>query len=250
MAIDSTTGGGKSTVKPKVPKRVVPTSTGPGFTESERKRFGVSPTGSIDQRTANAIMNERRGKSLGGLSDEGITNAEKSAYESTLAGFKPQSGGAGGAGAGYGSMLDALRQLSSMSQQGINSSMDSLTKTLQAQTNPFADFQAQQTQTGPGLEQLLQSQGVSSDPLQQYASAVNAQNAGQATAFQNLANTLSGINATNQQGMISDVGQQRSDLMNQLQGNIFGAGAGLMGKKAPDRNAIVQMILQSMKNRG
>lgn len=164
-------------------------------------------------------------------------------------GANTASTGSGKGGSQYSGMLKALQQLSAMSQKGINSNMDSLTSTLQAQTNPFADFQAQQTQTTPGLEQLLQSQGVSTDPLQQYATAINAQNAGQATAFQNIANTLSGLNTANQQGMISDVGQQRSDLLNQLQGNVFGAGAALMGKKAPDRNAIIQMLLQSMKNR-
>lgn len=242
MAIQSTTGG---TTKPKK-KNVVPTSTGPAFTADERKRFGVSPTGAIDQRTASAIMNERRGTKLGGVSNDDITNAEQSSYDSTLKSLLPK---AGGGGANYKSMLDALQKLASMSQRGINQSMDTLTSTLQAQKNPFADFKAQQTETTPGLEQLLQSQGVSTDPLQQYASAINAQNTGQATAFQNVADTLSGLNTTNQQGMISDVGQQRADLLNQLQGSVFGTGAKLMGKKAPDRNAIIQMLLQSMKNR-
>lgn len=155
----------------------------------------------------------------------------------------------GGGGANYKSMLGALQKLAAMSQQGINSSMDSLLGTLQAQKNPFENFQAAQTQTTPDFTKLLQSQGVSTDPLQQFASAINTQNAGQATAFQNLADTLSGFNVANQQGMISDVGQQRSDLLNALQGNVFGTGAKLMGKKAPDRNAIVQMLLQSLKNR-
>ena len=245
MAIESVTDEGS--VKPKKKKNLVPTSTGPAFTEDERRRFGVSGTGGIDQRTAIAIMNERRGKKLGGIADSDITKAEQDAYNSTSSSLTPKTGAGGGAG--YASMLKALQQLSAMSQQGINDSMDSLTKTLQAQTNPFANFQAQQTQTTPGLEQLLQSQGVATDPLQQYASAINAQNTGQADAFNNIAKTLSGLNTTNQQGMIADVGQQRSDLLNQLQGNVFGTGARLMGKKAPDRNAIIQMILQSMKNR-
>lgn len=156
----------------------------------------------------------------------------------------------GAGGAGYASMLKALQQLSAMSQEGINSSMDSLTRTLREQVNPFANFQAQQTQTTPGLEQLLQSQGVATDPLQQYASAINAQNTGQATAFQNLADTLGGFNTANQQGMINDAAQQRSDLLNQLQSSVFGTGAKLMGNKAPNRNAIAQMLLAAMKNRG
>jgi hypothetical protein len=125
-----------------------------------------------------------------------------------------------------------------------------LTRTLQAQTNPFANFQAQNTQTTPELATLLQSQGVQQDPLRQYAAAINAQNTGQATAFQNIADTLGGFNTANQQGMIADAGQQRSDLLNQLQGSVFGTGARLMGKQAPNRNAIVQMLLQAMGNRG
>jgi len=245
MAKDNINGGGSQ--KPTKPKKVVPTSSGPAFTADERKRFGVSPTGAIDQRTASAIMKERRGVRLGGTTDADITGAEQSAYESTLKDLTSKTGG--GAGAGYKSMLDALKKLSAMSQGTINTSMDALTQTLQKQSNRFADFQAQQAQTTPELASLLQSQGVSADPLQQFATAINAQNKDQATAFNNLAGTLSGINQTNQQGMISDVGQQRADLLNALQGNVFGTGARLMGKKSPDRNAIVQMILESLKNR-
>lgn len=162
----------------------------------------------------------------------------------------PSAGGAGGGGRGgdpYARLLATLRGLGDSAAGNINSSMDALTQTLQAQSNPFADFKAQQTQTTPELSQLLQSQGVSQDPLQQFAAAINAQNQGQATAFQNQANTMRDIYGANQAGSISDVGQQRAGLLNQLQGNVFGSGAELMGKKAPDRNAVLQMILQAMK---
>ncbi len=243
--VNSTTGG--DPVKPKKKKTTiptVPTSTGPAFTADERKRFGVSGTGGVDQRTAIAIMNERRGKKLGGVSQEDIDKAEDDSYNSTL---NPKPSAGAGGGNPYGNMLKALQQLSNISQGTINSSMDTLTQQLQAQANPFANFQAQQTQTTPELAQLLQSQGVSQDPLQQYAAAVNAQNQGQATAFQNMANTLGTLNTQAQQGMVGDVGQQRADLMNQLQGNILGVGSKLIGSKGIDRNAIVQMLLASMK---
>jgi hypothetical protein len=162
----------------------------------------------------------------------------------------PPAGKGGKGGNPYANMLKALQQLSQMSQGTINSSMDTLTKQLQAQANPFADFQAQQTQTTPELSSLLQSQGVSQDPLQQYAAAINAQNSGQAKAFGNMSDTLGRIYTQGQQGMISDVGQQRTDLLNALQGNIFGAGVGLMGKKTIPQNNIVQMLLAGLKNRG
>lgn len=171
--------------------------------------------------------------------------------DATTIGKKSQNkpGGGGSGSAGYKSMLDALKKLSEMSQGTINQSMDTLTQRLQAQTNPFANMQIANTQTTPDFAQLLQSQGVSTDPLQQFAAAINTQNTGQADAFKNLAGTLSGFNEANQQGMISDVAQQRSDLLNALQGNIFGTGSSLIGNKNVNRNAITQMLLAAMKNR-
>lgn len=163
--------------------------------------------------------------------------------------------GASGQGKGgkapdpYASMLSALQKLSAQSQQSINQNMDTLTQTLQQQTNPYEDFVAQQTQTNPELTALLESQGVNANPLKDYATTINAQNEGQATAFQNLADTLKGIQTQNMQGMVTDAGQQRASLLNQLQGNIFGTGAKLMGKKNVDRNAIAKMLLASMSGK-
>jgi hypothetical protein len=221
-----------------VEKKAAPAST------KERSSFGVSSTGGIDQRTMNAILRQRRAAAQGAPSKEEIDQAEKDAYNAGA-----NAGGAGGGKSGdpYAKLLSTLRGLGDSAAGNINTSMDDLTKTLQAQTNPFANFKAQNTSTTPALAQLLQSQGVSQDPLQQYATAINAQNTGQADAFQNQADVIRDIYAANQIGSVSDVGQQRADLMAQLQGNVLGAGTKLMGKKAPDRNAILQMILQAMK---
>jgi len=211
-----------------------------------------------------AAKKKQQGGNTGSLRAEEFRNPTLAEYElrspsqspsdttdpyNTGANSTPTPRGGGGGGNTYANMLKALQQLSAMSQEGINSSMDSLTRTLQAQTNPFANFQAQQTQTTPELAALLQSQGVQQDPLQQYAAAINAQNTGQATAFQNLADTLGGFNTANQQGMIADAGQQRANLLNALQGNIMGAGVGLMGKKTIPQNNIIQLLLAGLKNR-
>lgn len=153
----------------------------------------------------------------------------------------------GGGGDPYASLLKALTGLGDYAAGNINDSMNALNSTLQAQTNPFANFQAQNTSTTPELAQLLQSQGVATDPLQQYATAINAQNTGQANAFQNQANTMRDIYGANQQGSIADVGQQRADLLNQLQGNVLGAGKTLLGKNPANRNQVLQMILEAMK---
>jgi hypothetical protein len=214
------------------------------WTDDERERYGFSGD-YVDSRTANAILRERRARDkYGAPTDEEIDTAETNAYN---AGATTGAGSGKRGGDPYARLLATLRGLGDSAAGNINSSMDALTQTLQGQANPFADFKAQQTQTTPELSQLLQSQGVSQDPLQQFAAAINAQNQGQATAFQNQANTMRDIYGANQAGSISDVAQQRSDLMAQLQGNVFGTGAKLMGKQAPDRNAILQMILQSMK---
>lgn len=213
------------------------------WTPQERKQYGVSGTGNIDQRTANAILRQRRAQKMGAPTEEEISQAGDKAYNSN-----PGAGGGGGKATDpYAGLLKALRSLGDYSAGNINSSMDSLVSTLQEQKNPFADFKAQQTQTTPELSQLLQSQGVSQDPLQQFATAMNAQNQNQATAFQNQADIMSKIYGANQTGAISDVGQQRSDLLNQLQAGVFGSGAKLMGKKAPNRDAVMNMILQAMK---
>jgi hypothetical protein len=214
------------------------------WTPDERKRYGVSPTGGIDSFTANAILRERRALAMGAPTSDEITKAEEAAYNATN---NANSGNGGQGGAGYANLLKSLTGLGNYAAGNVNSSMDELTRTLQAQANPFANYQAQSTSTTPELSQLLQSQGVSQDPLRQYAATVNAQNAGQASAFQNQANVMRDIYGANQAGSISDVGQQRNDLMNQLQGNILGTGQALMGKNAPDRNSILQMILQAMK---
>jgi hypothetical protein len=213
------------------------------FTDDERSRYGFSGD-TTDSRTASAIYNERRatGK-FGAPTEDEINQAEGDAYNSDS-----RVGGRGGKGGDpYARLMSTLRNLGNSAAGNINTSMDALTQTLQAQANPFADFKAQQTQTTPELSQLLQSQGVSQDPLQQFAASINAQNQGQAAAFQNQANVMRDIYGANQAGSISDVAQQRSDLMAQLQGNLFGTGARLMGKQSPDRNAVLQMILQSMK---
>jgi hypothetical protein len=151
---------------------------------------------------------------------------------------------------GKNSMLSTLQKLGNYSAGNINTSMNNLSTMLQGQKNPYADFKAQYTPTSPDMSQLLQSQGVSQDPLQQFATAINTQNRGQADAFQNQANTMRDIYGANQASTLSNVEAQRSQLLNSLQANTFGTGAALMGKQAPDRNAILQMMLRIMNNGG
>jgi hypothetical protein len=201
------------------------------------------------QQTARNILG------IKGSPQEGVSDAELAAIRGDISNAGVGSGlaASGKREDPYAGLLKALTGLGDYSAGNINDSMDTLTGALQAQTNPFADFKAQSTTTTPELSALLQSQGVSQDPLQQFATAINAQNKNQATAFQNQADIMGKIYGANQQGAITDVGQQRASLLNQLQGNVLGTGAKLLGgngKKALDKNSIMQMILQAMKVQG
>lgn len=155
---------------------------------------------------------------------------------------------------GYRQPYDELaNQLNTMGQQAegtIGSSMDQLKTFLQGQANPYANFQAQQTQVSPALSTLLESQGVSTDPLQQYAATVNAQNAGQATAFQNLANTMRDIYGAQQTGTISDVEQNRANLMSQLGTSRMGMGAQINQQALGQRNQLMELLLSALAKGG
>lgn len=148
---------------------------------------------------------------------------------------------------------ELTNQLNTMGQQAegtIGSSMDQLKTFLQGQANPYANFQAQQTQVSPALAGLLQSQGVSTDPLQQFAGAVNAQNAGQATAFQNLANTLGTLYGAQQQGMVQDVEANRANALAALGASRMGMGAQINQQALGQRNQLMEMLLSAISQGG
>lgn len=132
----------------------------------------------------------------------------------------------------------------------INTSMDNLKTFLGAQANPYAGFQAQAASTSPALTEFLQSQGAGTSPLGQYASVVNAQNAGAGTAFQNLANTLGSIYGANQSGQLSDVEQQRTNLANQLEQSRLGYATQVNQKSADKKDELLKLLLSSIAKGG
>jgi hypothetical protein len=157
-------------------------------------------------------------------------------------------------GGGYRKPFDDLTtQLGTMATQAqgtVGSSMDQLSSFLQAQKNPFEGLTAQQTAVQPDLANLLQSQGVSTDPLQQYANTVNTQNAGQATAMQNLMNTLGGIQGANQAGALADVETNRANLQSQLAASQMGMGAQIGQQAMGQQQNLMQMLLEALSRGG
>lgn len=145
-----------------------------------------------------------------------------------------------------------LKELMGTAGGTINTSMDNLQSALQAQKNPYESFVAQQAQAVPGLNELLASQGVSSDPVARLAAAFNTGNAGQAAGFQNLANSLGTIWGANQQGMIGDVAQQRAGAQTDLANQGFNYGQQLSGNLVADKGALSKQLLteQSTAARG
>lgn len=147
-------------------------------------------------------------------------------------------------------LLSKLSGLFPTAEAGIGSSMDALKASLQKQANPYANFQAAQAQASPQLQSFLAAQGVSDQPVQDFAATLNAQNAGQATAFKNLADMLSTIYSSNQTGAVSDVEFQRANLLNQLQQSRLGYGAQLESQAQASQQNYMKMLLQALAKGG
>lgn len=143
----------------------------------------------------------------------------------------------------YGTAEAKLKELMGGAGAQINTSMDQLRGVLEAQQNPYQGFVAQQAQAVPGLNELLGSQGVSTDPVARMATALNAGNAGQAAAFQNLGNQMGSIYGANQQGMLGDVAQQRASAQTGLANQGAAYGQQLSGNLTADKNALARQLL-------
>jgi len=150
----------------------------------------------------------------------------------------------------YDDLTKQLNTLGGQAQSTINTSMDNLQSFLEAQTNPFANFQAAQTQVNPALDALLQSQGIESTPLQQYATAVNAQQGAQTNAFQNMVGTLSGMQDAMKSSRVGDVALNRANLQSNLASNQAGLGAGINQQALGQRNDLMAMLLQAIGQGG
>lgn len=150
----------------------------------------------------------------------------------------------------YEDLQSQLQGLYGQAGTQIGSSMDALKASLQGQANPYAGFQAQQTQVTPQLSELLASQGVSQNPLQQLAAATQAQNAGQAAAYNNLVGSMGQIYGANQAGNISDVDAQRAQLQNQLEQSRLGYGSQIAQDATKQQQNLMTMLLTALSKGG
>lgn len=131
---------------------------------------------------------------------------------------------------------DLMRQLGisgSQAEGQIGSAMDQLSSYLKAnQVNPYANFQVAGAPTGqaaitPEMRDLLATQGVSAQPLEQFAQATGQQNQAQADAFANIARIMAGTTAQANAARLADVEAQRAGALSGLAGNRAAAEYGV-----------------------
>jgi hypothetical protein len=150
----------------------------------------------------------------------------------------------------YDDLASKLGTMGNTAQTQINTSMNDLETFLKGQANPFANFQPVQTQSNPQLTALLQSQGVDSTPLQQFATALNAQEGAQANAFKNMVGTLGGLQSAQQAGAIGDVALNRAQLQSGLAANQAGLGAAVNQQAMTQQQNLMQMLLEALSKGG
>jgi hypothetical protein len=257
---------------------VVAKPKGPLSDPAEQKRFGIS--GAVNSNEMNRIKDAQKtradklakGEKYYSAYDSSLGNTEKSGYD---AGKKDLTTTGSGSGSGRNALNDYTQQLQALLTGGsyadpynslmekfqglfdqqktalsgintqagstINSSMDSLQSMLQGQANPYADLQAQNVTPTAQLSSFLQGQNVGDQQTQDYAQVLNAQNAGSAGAFNNLAGVLRSIAGANQQGALSDVATQRDASMRQLANSNAAAGIDLQKSSMNDQRDIEKL---------
>lgn len=221
----------------------------------------ISPS-DYSRGPSSARAQEYRREMAGTGYDEG--QLENEAYEETMKELSNRNSraGAGAGGLGsyrkylekmmkssmrdYNNLISRLGQQANISRGTINSSMGNLSSLLQGQVNPYANFQTQQAPVNPQLQQLLASQDVSGSPVQDLASALNAQNQGQATAFSNLVNALGANWQQGQQGQLADVAAQQGQLQRGLDANQLALLLRLQQGNDSRQQQFMRLMLQAM----
>jgi hypothetical protein len=154
-------------------------------------------------------------------------------------------GGAGGAGSNpYSNLVKAISDMYGKASGQINDSMTNLNTFLAGQKNPYEGFKAQDVVATPALEELLKSQGVSTTPLQQLATVVQAQNTGQTGAYNNLMDSMKTMWDAGQVQQQQNANIIQQQALQALAGNAMGYGAGALAdkKKVINQAAIMQLI--------
>jgi len=156
---------------------------------------------------------------------------------------------------GYGQKQEALKtQLGGIyntAKSTIGSSQADLEKSLAAMVNPFAGYQAQAAPTfnTANLQQLLMDNQVGTDPLQRLAGLQQNENASQATAFQNMMNTLGGVYQGSMNDRLANAKQGSTYASNQADMNKAALMSQLSGEQSDILEKLKQALLQGRLQR-
>lgn len=252
---------------------------GPLVEKDQQARFGIS--GPVNSSELNRIKRAQQKKkdveAAGGTYystyDDYIGTTEQQGYDDAKVDLSTPPGGGGGGGRNPlndytqqlqalltgGSYADPYNDLMSKFQglfdtqktalQGINTqagttindSMNSLETMLKAQANPYANLQAENVTPTAQLSSFLQGQNVGDQQTQDYAQVLNAQNAGAATNFNNLAGVLRSMATAGQTGALADVATQRDASARQLATTSAAAGANLQAASMNDQRDVQKL---------
>lgn len=147
-------------------------------------------------------------------------------------------------------LMAKLTEMYGGAQTQVNTALDNLNQFFAGQANPYAGFQAQQAQVSPQLTEFLASQGAATDPLSQLAAVRQQEATNQAGAFQNLANTLSQLQAGQMAGRAGDVAQQRASMLAALESARAGYGTEIEKSAFDRQNRLLEMLLAGVAKGG
>lgn len=143
-------------------------------------------------------------------------------------------------------LLANLAQQYQASSPVVNASIDALRSQISGMQNPYENIQVQTAQASPQLQQLLESQGVSATPLQEFGAALQAQNQGQAAAFGNLAQQLASGFEQSRGTQLTGAESQRAALLSALENARNTYASQLESQAMQRRQGIEQLLLDAI----
>lgn len=220
-SIQVTPGGPSISLSPGVqPGGSGRTGTGGTFdSQGNRVVSTLGMTSPGDPRGAYRKRDDVRSGDTGDTNDDVITQADLVAELAKIWNGGGGLGGGGGSGSGKKTIsLATLKKALSSARKEIASAYDTASTGVQSAfaNNPYAGLQAQEVVLDPGLSPLLQSQGVSSVPLEEML-ASNREAASQRNAGMNdLYKMLAASYAQNANAQIGNVAAQRAATLDDL----------------------------------
>jgi hypothetical protein len=128
----------------------------------------------------------------------------------------------------------------------INQSIDALRGLIESQQNPYAGLQAQVSEVSPQLAQLMESQGLSTDALGQFASVLGSQAQERGNAYNEMVARMASAEDAARQRMLAGAESQRTNLLAGLEGSRAGLASQIEAQAVGERNRLEELMLQAI----